>query len=100
MRAGDIPSNTDVAIDSSGRSIFVWDSFISTRSEIYLRLFDANHSPLGNPVLVNTLVESDQDRPSLAVSSENSFIVTWQSIEPEPNAGGFTKWVRSQAFQK
>ena len=98
VRPGAIPSNPDVAIDSSGRSIFVWNSFTSTRNEIYLRLFDTNNSPLGDPVLVNTLVESDQDRPRVAVSSDNSFLVIWQSYESNPNAPGFVNWVRSQAF--
>jgi len=98
VRPGDIPGHSDVALDNTGRSIFVWNSFISTRHEIYLRLFDANHNTLGDPVLVNTLVESDQDRPRVAVSSDNSFLVIWQSFEPNPNASGFVNWVRSQAF--
>jgi len=98
LRPGNIPNNSDVAIDSLGRSIIVWNSFISTRSEIYLRIFDVGHNPLGDPVQVNTLVDSDQDRPRVAVSSDNSFLVIWQSLETNPNAGGFDNWVRGQAF--
>jgi len=98
VQPGDIADNPDVAIDSSGRSIFVWSSFISTRYEIYLRVFDASHSPLGDPVLVNTLTEDDQNYPRVAVSSDDSFLVVWQSDEPDSNTGFDSIWVRSQAF--
>lgn len=98
VQIGTDPSFPDVVIDHQGRSIFVWKSFIATRNEVYMRRFDANREPLGDPVIVNTTIEDDQSFPRVAVSGDNSFLVIFQSDEPDPNVGVDRKWVRSQAF--
>jgi hypothetical protein len=96
---GSDPNNPDAVIDHSGRSIFVWSAFSSaTRHDVFLRRFDAGGGLSDDPVLVNTLIEDDQFFPRVAVSSDNSFLVIWQSDEPDPIVNVDRKWVRSQAF--
>ena len=94
------PGNPDAAVDGMGRSIFVWGDTPSTkRKEVFLRIFPADGSSPGDPVQVNTFIEKAQQYPRVAVSSDNSFLVIWQSDEPFPeNMTVDRKIVRSQAF--
>lgn len=87
-----------VAIDSLGRSIYVWTAFGSDRNDIYLRRFNAVGEPLEDPVLINTFTEDDQLFPRVAVSNDDSFLVVWQSEEPDSEVNVDRKFVRSQAF--
>lgn len=94
----------DVAVDPQGRSIFVWQDSgtIDTstpRTEIFLRRFDAAGSALADPVIVNTLTEDDQVSPRIALGADGSFLVIWQSDEPDPEAeGAVRRFIRGQAF--
>lgn len=88
----------DAAVDPQGRSIFVWVESIN-RQDIYMRRFDVSGNPLEDPIAVNTLVEDDQANPRLAVSNDGSFLVTWESDEPDADAGGSDRvWIRGQAY--
>lgn len=93
----------DVAVDPEGRSIYVWQDSgtidtATSRTEIFLRRFDAVGNALADPVIVNTLTDDDQTNPRIAVSANGSFLVIWQSDEPDPDAGANRRWVRGQAF--
>jgi len=94
------PQLPDVAVDSQGRSINVWYSFLggSTRHDVFLRRFDAAGNPLADPVMVNTFTDDDQFFPRVAVSEDDSFLVVWQSDEPDSDVNVDRKFVRSQAF--
>ena len=94
------PAHPDAAVDHLGRSIFVWDGnpAINGGNDIYLRIFDSGRNPLGDPVRVNTLLENNQDYPRVAVSSDGSFLVIWQSNEPFEDGAADRRAVRSQAF--
>jgi len=88
----------DAAVDPQGRSIFVWAA-TGTRGDIFLRRFDASGNALDDLMAVNTLVEDDQHNPRLAVSNDGSFLVIWQSEEPDAAADGkIRQWIRGQAF--
>ncbi len=89
----------DAAVDNSGRLIFVWDSFSAAggdRNDVFVRRFDTDGNALGDPIFVNTLVDDDQSFPRVAVAADGSFLVIWQSDEPDGAVD--RKWVRSQAF--
>jgi len=97
---GSEPSNPDVVVDESGRSIWVWDGTPSTtRKEVFLRIFPADGGPPTDPVQVNTFDEQNQHFPRVAVNIDSSFLVVWLSTE-EPNPGDnfLRNIVRSQAF--
>jgi hypothetical protein len=92
------PSNNrnfpDVAIDTQGNAVFVWST-----GDIYLRRFDEDGNPLEDPVQINTTTLNDQRRPRIAMQPDGSFLVAWQSNEPEPiYNGGAYPYVRTQAF--
>lgn len=94
----------DVAVDPEGRSIYVWQDSgtidtVTPRTEVFLRRFDAVGNALSDPIIVNTLTDDDQSNPRIAVSANGSFLVIWQSDEPDPDAeGNARRWVRGQAF--
>jgi hypothetical protein len=88
----------DAAVNPDGLLVFVWQAFV-TGGEIYLRRFDRSGNPLSDPVAVNTVSEDDQSSPRLAISTDGSFLVIWQSDEPDPAAdGAIRRWIRGQAF--
>lgn len=91
-------NHPDAAMDKFGRSIYVWSAFGSDRNDIYLRRFDATGKPLKDPVLINTFIEDDQFFPRVAVSEDGSFLVVWQSDEPDSDVNVDRKFVRCQAF--
>jgi hypothetical protein len=94
------PAHPDAAVDHRGSSIFVWDGnpAINGGNDIWLRIFDSGRIPPGDPVRVNSLLEYHQDYPRVAVSSDGSFLVIWQSNEPFEPGDGLRRVVRSQAF--
>ena len=84
----------DAAVDSEGNTVFVWST-----GEIYLRRFDASGNALADPVQVNTTTDGTQNNPRIAMHDDGSFLVVWQSLEPEPlydNAA--YPWIRTEAF--
>ena len=88
----------DAAVDPQGRSIFVWVESINLQ-DIYMRRFDVSGNALEDPIAVNTLVLDDQYNPRLAVSNDGSFLVIWESDEPDPDADGAGRiWIRGQAY--
>lgn len=99
VQPGSGQSVPDVATDPQGRSIHVWTAFGSSRTDVYLRRFDTSNNPMADPVRINTVIDDDQNTPRIAVSSDGTFLVIWQSDESDPQAGGdIRKWVRGQAF--
>jgi len=80
--------------------VFVWDGTpSSTRKEVFLRIFPADGSPPGDPVQVNTYTDRAQHGPRVAINTDDSFLVVWQSDEkPNPEDGFYREVVRSQAF--
>jgi hypothetical protein len=66
-----------------------------------MRRIDYARNPVGDPIKINTLDEDDQLNARIAVSSDGSFLVIWQSDEFDPDfgaSGAVRRWVRSQAF--
>ena len=51
---GSDPNQPDADVDSTGRTIFVWDAFTANRKDIFLRDFPADGSDQLEPVQVNT----------------------------------------------
>lgn len=100
LKPGNDPRRPDAAVNHAGRKIFVWGSNGGvTGQDIFLRLFDPNGSPLGDPAQVNSYSDATQDFPHVAVAADNSFLVIWQSGEPPAaNPDIERDMVRSQAY--
>lgn len=90
VQPGSTPDVSAVAVDDQGRRIHAWDANVGGADgrEVFLRRFDAAGAPLGNtaspagdPVQVNTTTADLQARPRVAVSSDGSFLVVFDSRE-------------------
>ncbi|MEJ2086498.1 MAG: hypothetical protein P8Y44_12610, partial [Acidobacteriota bacterium] len=98
VQVGGTKTVNDVAVDDQGRRIHVW-SANSDSGDIFLRRWDAEGNPLEDPKSVNTGTAGAQDNPRVAVSANGSFLVIWQSREPDPVMGGGLFWLtRSRAY--
>ncbi|MEJ2085898.1 MAG: hypothetical protein P8Y44_09500, partial [Acidobacteriota bacterium] len=95
----DPPNFPDVAVDNEGRRIHVWSGFnVTDQYDIYVRRFDPAGNPLDDPTRVNTTIESNQQKPRVAVSGDGSFLVIFQSNEIVPGQVIRRFVVRSQAY--
>jgi hypothetical protein len=74
---------TDVAAKPDGGFIVVWRSSQWQPSDYEFAVlgqrFDAQGGRQGGEFLVNSLTSSVQDRPSIAVAGDGSFVVVWES---------------------
>jgi hypothetical protein len=80
--AGDVRF-PDVAVDEMGLRIHVWQNAFPVnpeRSDIILRRFGPDGSPLEDPRVVNITTDSEQGWPRVAVSADGSFLVVCQSF--------------------
>jgi len=99
VQPGNNRSFPDSAVDEIGRRIRVWTAFSNTtRGDIFLRRFDAAGNPLEDPKMVNTTTEDDQTNARVAVASDGSFLVIFESDELDPDLGVDRKVIRSQAY--
>ena len=74
----------DVAIDATGNFTVVWYCATSGyNGEIYLRRYANDGAALTGEVLVNTTTTSRQDNPTIAMSPEGDFAVTWRSDDQD-----------------
>lgn len=71
--------NPDVALDSAGNAVVVWQSLSATTGyDIYAQRYDAQGHPLGAAFVVNAYTAGDQRRPSVAMDDMGNFIVAWE----------------------
>ena len=98
---GGSPNYPDAAADHRGQQVFVWADDPSNNNEsgidVFMRVFDPGGDSLVGPVKVNTIEADHQRFARVAIASDGSFLVIWQSFEPV--AGGvFHANIRSRAF--
>ena len=90
----------DVAVDDKGRRIHVWTASGTglVSDEVFLRRWDAEGNPLGDPVMVNSTTVERQRQPRVAVLGDGSFLVIYESFELVDPPGVQRIMIRSQAF--
>jgi hypothetical protein len=102
VQPGVARDNPDVAVDSLGRAIHVFEVWNATEGsglDIFLRRFDLQGLAIdAAPVLVNTLIEGSQNYPRVAVRNDDAFFVIWQSVEFDEDFGSNVRLVRGQLF--
>ncbi|MDQ1446881.1 MAG: hypothetical protein QOI20_3345 [Acidimicrobiaceae bacterium] len=71
----------EVAMDAAGNAVVVWQSLSQDGSGwgVYGQRYNAAGSPVGGEFQINTLTTGDQQRPDVAVASNGTFVVTWES---------------------
>jgi hypothetical protein len=73
----------DVAIDTNGDFVIVWQSNLQDGDGfgIYGQRYNANGAKVGDEFLVNTNTIDDQKNPKVAMDTNGNFVVTWQSFD-------------------
>jgi hypothetical protein len=76
----------DVAIDSTGRFVVVWNTWTDTDDrDVKGRVFAADGMPLTSEFTVNTTVAYSQARPAVKCFRDGSFVVVWESWDQDGN---------------
>jgi hypothetical protein len=75
------PQQPDIAVDSSGRFVVVWNSpgQDGEFSGIFARRFASDGTPAGDEFQVNTYTRTEQFSPAVGAASNGDFVVTWTS---------------------
>ena len=78
------------ASDDDGNTIVVWQSLNQDGSfyGIYAQRYDANGSPVGGELLVNTTTLDVQDQPAVAMAADGRFVITWTSENQDGSGSG------------
>jgi len=87
--------NPQVAMNNRGRFIIVWDSKIDpniNERDIFAQRYDSSGRPLGYEFQVNTHIEGDQKRPTIAIGQNRKFVIAWQSYGQDGSGYGVFGW--------
>jgi hypothetical protein len=80
-------NNPAVAMDAAGNFVIAWDSpHDGSGDGIYAQRYNAAGLALGGEFRVNTTTSGSQNNPAVAMDSNGSFIVTWDS--PDGSSDG------------
>jgi len=74
--------NPQVAMSSAGEFVIVWDSRIDpnvNERDICGQLFDNTGVTIGDELLMNVHIESDQRCPDVTIGENGRFVTVWQS---------------------
>jgi hypothetical protein len=69
----------DVAIDSSGNFVVVWELSGGATSGIYARMFDWTTTVSTTDIKINTTDDQIQQLPKVALDPSGGFVVIWES---------------------
>ncbi|MHA1279568.1 MAG: hypothetical protein ACTSQ8_20390, partial [Candidatus Helarchaeota archaeon] len=87
----------DIATDSNGNLIVVWEGMESDSTyNIYAQLFDSLGNAIGGNFIVNTYQIGDQMQPSVDRDENGNFVVAWQSDNQDGDWWG----IFAQRFDK
>jgi PKD repeat protein len=83
-------SYPSVAMDASGNTVIVWQSYAQDGSGdgIYAQRYNSAGTPLGSEFKVNTYTTSYQARPSIAIDINGNFVIVWQSSGQDGSSYG------------
>jgi hypothetical protein len=87
--------NPKVAINNRRQFIIVWDIKIDpdiNEREIFAQRFDSKGTPIGDEFQINTNIEEDQKRPTIAMVNGRNFITAWQSYGQDGSGDGVFAW--------
>ncbi|PWR04450.1 hypothetical protein DKT77_00335, partial [Meridianimarinicoccus roseus] len=94
--------DADVAAFSNGGWVVVWsDSTIDSSSTgVAAKIFNPDGTPLdGTEFIVPSLTSSTQDMPSVAVLTNDRFVVTWESVNSGGASDGDSQGVLGRLFE-
>jgi len=79
---------SSVAMADDGKFVVIWKSYgqdgdIASELNIYAQKYNSDGSPNGGEFRANTYTNLNQDYPSVAMSSDGKFIISWHSYKQE-----------------
>jgi len=84
--------NTSLGIDSLGNFIITWESDgqdgDGSSSNIYAQKYNSDGSANGSEFKVNTYTTNNQSFPSIAMSNDGKFVITWSGSGAGDSDGG------------
>lgn len=83
-------SDTRVASRPNGDYAVVWQSPDADGSGVFLRLFQANGTPITGEIAVNTTTGNDQDTAAVAVADDGRVFVAWESLGQDGSSLGIS----------
>ncbi|KPK96162.1 hypothetical protein AMJ80_01530 [bacterium SM23_31] len=85
-----IQAGPSIATNSDGSFVVVWQSYGQDGSGwgVFGQRFDANGNKTGSEFQVNTYTGNEQEHPSIAMNSDGSFVVIWQSLNQDGSLDG------------
>ncbi len=85
-----------IAMDDRGNFLVVWQAYGSSAFidwDIRARLYRADGSPVGPPVLVNRHTPNNQEAPRVAWVGDGRFLIAWESFAQIDNEDVFARYV-------
>ncbi len=82
-------NDPDVALDTTGRAIITWSSYLQDGSSfgVYAQRLDASGNKLGPEFNVSTFTTGIQGYPRVAAAPDDSFAIVWHSAgQDDPSA--------------
>jgi hypothetical protein len=77
----------DVAVDSAGNFIVVWDTWTDGNDrDVMARMFMADGTPRSTEFMVNTTVAYSQAKPAVKFFRNGTFVVVWESWKQDNSA--------------
>lgn len=76
------PTQTNAAVAANpltGDFVVTWTSDDADHTGIFARVYDTSGTPLSVEIAVNTTAPNDQMKPAVAMATDGSFVVVWQS---------------------
>lgn len=82
--------NPDVAADTSGNYVVVWESFGQDGDGygIYMQRFNSSGVAQGTETLVNSTTSDHQRFPAVAMSNTGAYVVAWMSYDQDGDGWG------------
>jgi len=80
-----------ISINDANEFVIVWEHDTgdpNLATEIFVRRFDPNGSPAGEPFQLNTHTLDKQRDPDVAMAGDGSFVAVWESNEQDGSACG------------
>jgi len=85
-------SNNSIAMTSDGKFVITWDSYRDGGEYgIYAKRYNADGTANGSEFRVNTYTTNAQQYPSIAMSDDGKFVITWSGYGTNDTNGIFAQ---------
>jgi len=69
----------EISVSDNGNFLVTWEGEDTDGHGVFGQLYDSDGNALGSEFQINSTVAVNQERPSVAMAADGSFVATWQS---------------------